>query len=172
MKVINVNYLIRVYSLVLVLVFFTGCISTYPKYEKIPCSKLGEDPKNDIKKIILAMGFKEKEMVMTDQFVQYTAKKKMVYSEISKVIVVKKGGRYTLLTIMKDRKKHSFETHDFNLAIKVYSTLECFAGIKPKNEIESTDKYDRIAKLKTLLDNGAINNDEYEKEKKKILDEN
>lgn len=40
-----------------------------------------------------------------------------------------------------------------------------------KSKIES-DKYDKLAKLKKLLDDGAISKEEFEKEKKKILEEN
>jgi len=34
---------------------------------------------------------------------------------------------------------------------------------------DSNDKYDRLRKLKSLLDDGAISQEEYEKEKKLIL---
>lgn len=172
MKKAQVFTWIQFYSFLFILFSCSGCISTYHKYEKTPCSALGDDPQQDIRKIIISMGFKEKDLVMTNESVQYTKKKKLVFLEISKVIVVKKGKRYTLVSVMKDRNKHSFETNDFDLAIKVYSTLECLAGIKPKNYAAPNDKYDRLAKLKTLLDSGAINTDEYEKEKKKLLDEN
>jgi len=46
---------------------------------------------------------------------------------------------------------------------------------KNKNQRDAisggSDKYDKLTKLKKLLDDGAITKDEYEKEKKKILDE-
>jgi hypothetical protein len=100
-----------------------------------------------------------------------------VFSEISKAIVVTKrimfkGRRYTIVTLMKNRDKHAFKTYDSKLAIKVYSTLECLAGIKSKNSDSSADKYDRLAKLKALLDSGAIDKVEYEREKEKILNSN
>jgi hypothetical protein len=36
---------------------------------------------------------------------------------------------------------------------------------------DKEDKYDKLAKLKKLLDDGVISSDEFEKEKKKILEE-
>ena len=160
-------------------VILAGCISTYPRYEKLPCSSIGEENRDDIRKIILANGYKEKELVMTSTSVQYHKKKVIEFSEISKVVVVTKGTlkgkRYTLVTVMKSREKHAFETFDYKLAISVYSTLECLAGIKPKqsNQPVSTEtKYDKLEKLKSLYDSGALNAEEYEAEKKKVLDEN
>lgn len=41
-----------------------------------------------------------------------------------------------------------------------------------KDTPSSSDKYDRLKKLKELLDSGAITQEEYDKEKKKILDGN
>ena len=37
--------------------------------------------------------------------------------------------------------------------------------------INENDKYDKLAKLKDLLDNNVISKEEFEKEKKKLLDE-
>jgi len=116
---------------------------------------------------------------MTEKSVQYHKKKIIEFSEISKVIVVTKGTlkgkRYTLVTVMKSREKHAFETFDYKLAISVYSTLECLAGIKPKptsQPVSTESKYDRLEKLKSLFDSGALTAEEYEAEKKKVLDEN
>lgn len=39
-------------------------------------------------------------------------------------------------------------------------------------ETKTTDKYDKLKKLKELLDQGIITQEEYDKEKKKILNEN
>jgi len=39
------------------------------------------------------------------------------------------------------------------------------------NIYNSSDKYDKLIKIKKLLDNGILSNEEYEKEKKKILQE-
>lgn len=41
----------------------------------------------------------------------------------------------------------------------------------PSQPVASTDKYDQLAKLKKLLDDGVITQDEYDKEKKKLLDQ-
>jgi hypothetical protein len=156
-----------------------ACISTYHRYEKLPCSQIGEQNRNDIKTIILANGFKEKDVILTEKSVQYR-KKIIEFSEISKVVVVTKGTlkgkRYTLVTTMKSRQKHAFETHDYKLAISVYSALECLAGIEPKpaadKNVPTESKYTKLEKLKSLLDSGAITAEEYEKEKKKVLEEN
>jgi hypothetical protein len=152
---------------------FSGCISLYPRFDKIPCSELNKDSKEDIKKIALSMGFKEKDIAVTDQYVRYHKKKTIVYADIQKAYIVTKrmlkGRRYTIVTVMKNRDKHVFVTYDFDLAIKVYSTLECLAGIPDKEEKTSPDKYNQLERLKRLLDSGAINVEEYEKEKQKIL---
>lgn len=162
-----------------IIAILSGCISTYPRYEKLPCSSIGAENREDIRKIILANGHKEKDLVMTEKSVQYHKKKIIEFSEISKVIVVTKGTlkgkRYTLVTVMKSREKHAFETFDYKLAISVYSTLECLAGIKPKptsQPVSTESKYDRLEKLKSLFDSGALTAEEYEAEKKKVLDEN
>ncbi len=42
---------------------------------------------------------------------------------------------------------------------------------EPKEELVVVDKYDRLGKIKNLLDNGVLTQDEFEAEKKKILAE-
>ena len=156
-----------------IMLSFSGCISLYPRFDKTPCSELNKDSREDIKKIILATGFKEKEIVLTDHHVRYHKKKTIVYSDVLKAYIVTKrmprGKRYTVVTVMKNRDKHVFVTYDFDLAIGVYSTLECLAGIPDKSEKASPDKYSQLERLKRLLDSGAISDEEYEKEKQKIL---
>ena len=43
---------------------------------------------------------------------------------------------------------------------------------KKNAETKTPDKYDKLKKLKELLDQGALTQEEYDKEKKKILEEN
>jgi hypothetical protein len=63
-----------------ILFTFSGCISLYPRFEKIPCADLGSDSKEDIKKIILSTDFKEKDILITDKSIQYTKKKSLKIS--------------------------------------------------------------------------------------------
>ncbi len=113
----------------------------YPTYRMIPCSELGEDPKESIEDIVFDMDFPEDDFVMTKDFVQYTASKKLIYSQITKVLFEKKGERNTVVayTPNRDRKKHAFRTADLNLAIRVNSALECLAGITSKFTNEARD---------------------------------
>lgn len=154
-------------------VFMTGCFSYYKTYEKTPCLELGSNQTELIKKIALETGYHEKNIVVTDSTIAYHKKRRFAYKDIRKVIVqtkvMLKGKRYSLIVVMKNKEKHVFRSYDLELAINVYSAFECFAGIAQKNA--SSDKYDRLKKLKELLDSGAINEDEYEKEKAKILEE-
>ncbi|NOT11950.1 MAG: SHOCT domain-containing protein [Methylococcaceae bacterium] len=49
--------------------------------------------------------------------------------------------------------------------------FSCVTTAKPSSATAPQDKYDRLSKLKTLLDAGAITQQEYEEEKKKVLSE-
>ena len=172
------------------MIVFTGCFSSYKRYEKIPCTELGSNPTKYIKKIISeSMYIDSNKVTVTDSSAIYTIcishhpitfrERNIKYNDISKVIVQTKhmlsGVRYSLIIIMNDKVKHIFRSFDYNLSINAYSTLECLAGIKPKsksvNQNTSKDKYDDLKKLKDLYDSGALTKDEYEKEKAKILNE-
>lgn len=52
------------------------------------------------------------------------------------------------------------------------STCEIEDCKKENNSISTTDKYDKLAKLKKLFDEGVLSEEEYNVEKKKILQEN
>ena len=59
-------------------------------------------------------------------------------------------------------------------AREIKSYIEQFNSIKPvesgvTNIIKNDDKYDKLKKLKDLLDNNIINQEEFEKEKSKLL---
>jgi len=49
--------------------------------------------------------------------------------------------------------------------------FSCVKSALPSSTAAPQDKYDRLSKLKTLLDAGAITQQEYEAEKKKVLSE-
>lgn len=60
---------------------------------------------------------------------------------------------------------------NYNLAIEdAIATCEVEA-CKGSQPAASVDKYDQLAKLKGLLDSGVITQEEYDKEKKKLLDQ-
>lgn len=49
--------------------------------------------------------------------------------------------------------------------------FSCVKSAQPSSTAAPQDKYDRLSKLKVLLDAGAITQQEYEAEKKKVLSE-
>jgi hypothetical protein len=49
--------------------------------------------------------------------------------------------------------------------------FSCVKSVKGSSTAVLPDKYDRLSKLKALLDAGAITQQEYEAEKKKVLSE-
>jgi hypothetical protein len=158
--------------ILLISFFIVGCLSVYPKYEKTPCDQID---KENLIKIALSSGFKEKEVSLTTESFSF-AKKTIVFSEIEKAYVRTKGnifGRmhYWVVITSKSGKNFSFETDDKALTIEAYSAYECLAGIISKS-LRPSDKYDKLKKLKDLFDSGAITKEEYEIEKNKILKEN
>ena len=61
-----------------------------------------------------------------------------------------------------------------NLIIKIedaIATGEVITGNKKQSAVSTEDKYDKLIKLKKLLDNGVLTKEEYETEKAKILNE-
>lgn len=154
----------------------SGCFTHYYKYDKKTCSEVNDKSSEHIMNIIKSTGYNETNIILNDTTFQYTKRKTVAYSDILKVVVqtkkMLKGKRYMLVIVMNNRDKHVFETYDFDMAINAYSALECKAGIKPKSQSNATtDKYLKIEKLKALYDSGALTLEEFEREKKKVLDE-
>lgn len=59
---------------------------------------------------------------------------------------------------------------NYNLAIED-AIATCEVSDCKNQTAASSDKYDQLAKLKGLLDSGVITQEEYDKEKKKLLDQ-
>ncbi len=175
-------------------ILLSSCAANYQRYGKTPCENLSAS-KESLVKIALETGSKEDEIVLTDYSLKYKAKKEIVFSDIKKVIVTTgrksfaKGRKYRLIVVMKNSlKRHHLTTFDYFLAIDAYSTLECAAGIpagqatkninlsspnlapQPSQPLSLSEKYELIAKLKSLLDSGAITQQEFDAEKKKLLE--
>ncbi len=177
-------------------IFLSSCAANYQRFGKTSCESLSPS-KECLRKIAIETGSKEQDIVLTDNYLKYCSKQKIIFSDIKKVIVTtgrksfSKGRKYRLIVVTKNSlKRYHLITFDYFLAIDTYSTLECAAGIssdKPgshkdmhfaspntnttkQKPLSQSEKYDLIAKLKELLDSGAITQSEYDAEKKKILE--
>ncbi len=175
-------------------ILLSSCAANYQLYGKTPCENLSAS-KESLVKIALENGSKEEDIMLTDSLMRFNTKKEIIFSEIQKVIVTTgrksyaKGRKYRLIVVMKNSlQRHHLITFDYFLAIDAYSTLECAAGIpagqpnkninlsspnhtpQPSQPLSLSEKYELIAKLKSLLDSGAITQQEFDAEKRKLLE--
>jgi len=175
-------------------IVLSSCAANYQRYGKTPCENLSAS-KESLVKIAIETGSKEDDIVLTDHSLKYNTKKEIVFSDIKKVIVttgrksIAKGRKYRLIVVMKNSfQRHYLTTFDYFLAVDAYSTLECAAGIpagqptkninlsspnpapQPSQPLSLSEKYELLAKLKSLLDTGAITQQEFEAEKRKLLE--
>ncbi|GAL83631.1 hypothetical protein MYP_858 [Sporocytophaga myxococcoides] len=173
---------------------FSSCAANYQRYGKTPCENLSTSNES-LRKIALETGSKEEDIVLTDSSLRYNTRKEIIFPDIKKVIVttgrksIAKGRKYRLIVVMKNSfKRHHLTTFDYFLAVDAYSTLECAAGIpagqttksinlsspnpvpQTSQQLSLSEKYELIAKLKTLLDSGAITQQEFDAEKRKLLE--
>lgn len=72
--------------------------------------------------------------------------------------------------ILYNRMKIPFDL-DIENAIKSCEVTPCSENIGT-TIVQESDKYDKLSKIKKLKDEGILTNEEYESEKKKILDDN
>ncbi|MCR6639873.1 MAG: SHOCT domain-containing protein [Sporocytophaga sp.] len=175
-------------------IVLSSCAANYQRYGKTPCENLSASNES-LRKIALETGVKAEDIALTDYSLKYNTKKEIVFSDIKKVIVttgrksIAKGRKYRLIVVMKNSlKRHHLITFDYFLAVDAYSTLECAAGIpagqptkninlsspnlipQPSQPLSLSEKYELIAKLKSLLDSGTITQHEFDAEKKKLLE--
>lgn len=83
--------------------------------------------------------------------------KKFTFKGAEKVVFSVKGGNITNYNLMIED------------AISVCEIKDCIE--KKPIVINESDKYDKLKKLKELFDSGTLTKEEYEKEKKMLLDE-
>ncbi|WP_081671005.1 SHOCT domain-containing protein [Sporocytophaga myxococcoides] len=175
-------------------IVLSSCAANYQRYGKTPCENLSASYES-LRKIALETGSKEEDIVLTDYSLRYNNKKEIIFSDIKKVIVTTgrksfaKGRKYRLIVVMKNSlKRHHLITFDYFLAVDVYNRLECAAGIpagettkninlsspdlapQPSQPLTLFEKYELIAKLKSLLDSGAITQQEFDSEKRKLFE--
>ncbi len=133
MKTKKINPIVKISAMCFLVFLLSGCFTSYHRYEKTPCDKLGPDSKEKIKKLMLENDFKEKYIALDDKSLKFTRKKVIVFSDVFKVFIMTKrklrGKRYTIITKMKDGEKYQFITYDLETAINYYSAMECNAGI-------------------------------------------
>ena len=159
--------------------FLSSCVSMYYQYEKYPCSNMASTANDGIKRILLNCGYKAEVVEVNDEYMIFIKDRKIKYDQINKAFVQTKkmlrGKRYRVVIELKNRAHLGVNTYDFEEMKKLYSFVECRAGIpsspedQEKQEEQQEEKYDQLLKLMELRDKGGITEEEYEQEKRKIL---
>jgi len=181
MKLLNVFYGVAFIS-------FASCISTYPIQKKTPCEQTTIQEKIKMIENVYTSSSMPFESVVTEKGVKY-GKKSYDYENIKYVRVSKKPGflylssNWSIQIKEFDGESHLIQCKEHELVEKANNALMCLSNLQETNgrpsdskkqsakeeSVIDENKYDALAKLKKLLDSGAITQEEYEKEKGLIL---
>ena len=172
-----------VFSLTTILFSLTSCFSTYPIQKKYPCQETTVQEKLVMIEEAYNSRMKPKSLNITDKGVS-VGKMSYEFENIRYVRAKTKPGFLFLY------KKYWIQIREFNgdmniiylrdhaIMEKANNALMCLTALQetdgrpPKKDTSITpksNKYDDLEKLKKILESGAITQEEYEKEKEKIL---
>jgi len=164
--------------LIVSLLFFQACISNRKVVKPIKCENTLQQNLDNVSALIIASGYKEGMFSVTEKgFVM--KRKSFLYAQLKKIKLVKKGDRRWVRIYDVNGVSMIYANDKKDIAINACYSLICLAEMngalingkipEPIIKQDSGDKYDKLSKLKALLDSGAITQEEYEIEKKKIL---
>lgn len=172
--------ILKVSGLTVVLFSLTSCFSTYPIQKKFPCEETTTQEKLNIIESAYNSKMKPKKLDVTETGVSI-GKRSYEFNNIRYVRVKTKRSflfifrKYWIQIREFNRDMNEIYLRDPAMVESVNNAIMCLTnlhetnGRPSKNTTPKLSKYDELEKLKELLDSGAISQDEYDKEKEKIL---
>lgn len=160
----------------------SSCFSTYPIQKKFPCEETTTQEKLDLIKDAYNSILKPEELDVTDKGVRVKIHrvKSYEFDNILYVRVRKKLGKHYIQIRDLNGEMNEIYLRDPVLIEETNNALMCLTNLhdtngrpgKGGNKIApEPNKYENLEKIKKLLDSGAITQEEYEKEKQKLLND-
>jgi hypothetical protein len=165
------------------MIVMTSCFSHYPIQKKFPCEDSTIQEKLEMIGDAIKSNTKIKDkhpLILTEEGVSYN-KIDFKFKELLYVRLQEKkgpGGKKYWIDIREfNRDLNKIYLRDHSLMEKANNALMCLAGLQATNgrpskgaaPVVKSNKYEDLEKLNGLLKSGAITQEEFDAEKKKIL---